>query len=51
MAIYAWKQRKRITARSGGIVEAWTVNLLAGRLEPAPRSLIQAAACTTNPNE
>jgi hypothetical protein len=51
VAIYNWKQRQRINGRSGGIVEAWTANLLAGRLEPAPRSLIQAAVCTANPSE
>ncbi len=51
VAIYNWKQRKSIKGRSDGIVEAWTANLLAGRLEPAPRSLIRAAVCTADPNE
>jgi hypothetical protein len=51
LAIYNWKSRKRITGRSGGIVEAWTANLQTGRFERAPRALIKDAVCTANPDE
>ena len=51
LAIYDWKQRKRITGHSGGIVEAWTVNARTGRIEPAARSLVGEAVCTANPDE
>ena len=51
VATYDWNKRKRITGRSGGIVEAWKANLQAGRLEKVPRSLIREAVCTANPDE
>ena len=51
LAIYDWKQRKRITGHSGAIVEAWTANLRTGRIEPAARSLVREAVCTANPDE
>ena len=51
LAIYKWKQRQRISGRSGGIVDAWTANVPTGRLEPATKSLIRMAVCTANPSE
>jgi hypothetical protein len=51
VAIYAWKQRKRISGQSGGILEAWMPDLQEARLKPVPRSLLRAATCTALPDE
>jgi len=51
LAIYDWKKRKRISGQTGGIVEAWTVNLKTERFEVAPASLMLRAECTANDSE
>jgi hypothetical protein len=51
LAIYDWKNKKKLTHRNGGVRQAWIVNPRTERFESAPQELLEEAVCLANEDE